>query len=270
VRHLRAFVTTVVLAAVLALGLTPAAAQAAGPGATVYFNTIPGPVDVPGAQFSGGMTIRQLIANNGVDPASVTFVNVTRPDGGQVALTQGDLGAVIIDNGTTTRFVRGATTITATADTGPLQISVNGGDMVVVASVDRSTIEEGQSVSLSSLRKGLNRPAILSIDRDVTPIFGGCPACPMSTSPLVSFRRASPCAGRAGRPGAARRSASASTTSTSPSATACPKSSRRPARRARQAPAAAREAGPAAARAAAARAPAAAPIPRAPRSPSRR
>ncbi len=149
-RHLRAFVTTVLLAAVLALGLMPAAAQAAGPGATVYFNTIPGPVDIPGAQFSGGMTIRQIISNNGIDPASVTFVNVTRPDGGQVALTQGDLGAVIIDNGTTTRFVRGATTITATADTGPLQINVNGGDMVVVASVDRSTIEEGQSVSLSA------------------------------------------------------------------------------------------------------------------------
>lgn len=149
-RHLRAFVTKLVLAAGLLLGLMPAAAQAAGPGATVYFNTIPRPIDYPGASFSGGMTIRQLISSNGVDPGSVTFVNVTRPDGGQVALTQGDLGAVIIDNGTTTRFVRGATTITATAATGPLQISVNGGDMVVVASVNRSTIEEGENVSLSA------------------------------------------------------------------------------------------------------------------------
>lgn len=149
-RHLRAFVTRVLIAAGLMLGLMPAAAHAAGPGVTMYFNTIPRPVDYPGEQFSGGMTIRQLISDNGVDPASVTFVNVTRPDGGQIALTQSGLGAVIIDNGTTTRFVGGGQTVTATAATGPLQISVNGGDMVVVAAVNRSVIEEGQSVSLSA------------------------------------------------------------------------------------------------------------------------
>jgi hypothetical protein len=127
----------------------PAAAHAAGPGVTLFVNTIPRPIDLPGERFSGGMTIRALLRGMGIAPESVTFVNVTRVDSGQVALTQRDFGAMIIDNGKTTRFVRGATTITATADSGPLQVSVNGGDMSVIASASRNQIDAGQSVTFS-------------------------------------------------------------------------------------------------------------------------
>ena len=135
----------------LALGLASPPAHAAGPGVTLFVNTIPRPIDLPGTRFAGGMSIRSLVAQAGVDPASVTFVNVTRDDAGQIALTRAQLSAArIIDNGTTTRFVHGATTITATADTGPLQVSINGGDMTVVASVSRSRIEANESVSFSA------------------------------------------------------------------------------------------------------------------------
>ena len=127
------------------------AAHAAGPGVTLFVNTTPRPVDIPGSRFAGGMTMSSLVAQVGVDPASVTFVNVTRDDAGQVALTASQLGSArIIDDGTSTRFVHGAVRITATADTGPLQISVNGGDMTVVASVDRSSVQAGDRVTFNA------------------------------------------------------------------------------------------------------------------------
>jgi hypothetical protein len=149
-RLLRTFVTALLLAAGLTLGPLAAAAHAAGPGVALYVNTIPQPIDIPGERFAGGMSIRALLESNAVDPSTVTFVNVTRADAGQVALTQADFGAVIIDDGTTTRFVRGATRITATADTGPLQISVNGGDISVVAAVDHSAVQAKERVSFSA------------------------------------------------------------------------------------------------------------------------
>lgn len=146
---LRAIATALLLAAGLLLGPIPAAAQAAGPGVTLFINNIPRPIDIPGERFSGGMSIRALLAQYRIPLELVTFVNVTRVDSGQIALTQRDFGATIVDNGTTTRFVRGATTITATDDTGPLQISVNGGDMSVTASASRNRIEAGESVTFS-------------------------------------------------------------------------------------------------------------------------
>jgi len=143
------------LSAGLMLGLMPAAAQAAGPGVTLFLTTNPTPIDLPGARFSGGQSISSLIAQNGVDPAGVTFVTVSRGDGGLVTLKRGQLGgAVIIDNGTTTRFVSGGGAggreeVTATNDSGPLQVNVNGGDISVVASVNRSEVQAGTSVTFS-------------------------------------------------------------------------------------------------------------------------
>ena len=129
----------------------PAAAQAAGPGVTLFVNTIPRPIDLPGSRFAGGMTLRSLVSQLGVDPASVTFVNVTRADAGQIALTRAQLGSArIVDDGVSTRFVHGSARITATRDTGALQISVNGGDMTVVASVSRSNIKADESVNFSA------------------------------------------------------------------------------------------------------------------------
>lgn len=149
-RGLRSIVTALLVVTGLALGLMPAAAHAAGPGVTLFINTEPRPVEIPGARFSGGVSIRSLLQSVGIDPAGVTFVNIQRTDGASVPLTQADFGAVIVDNGTATRFVRGATRVTATADTGPLQINVNGGDITVVASVSRNSIQAGERVTLSA------------------------------------------------------------------------------------------------------------------------
>lgn len=118
---------------------------------TLFVNTIPRPIDLPGSRFAGGMTLRSLVSQLGVDPASVTFVNVTRADAGQIALTRAQLGSArIVDDGVSTRFVHGSVRITATRDTGPLQISVNGGDMTVIASVSASSIQADESVDFSA------------------------------------------------------------------------------------------------------------------------
>jgi PKD repeat protein len=164
--RLRSIVTALLLVAGVALGLLPAAAHASGPGVTLFVNTIPRPIDIPGSRFSGGVSIDSLIRSVGVDPASVTFVNVTRVDAGQVALTQGEFGAVIIDNGTSTRFVSGSDRVTATADTGPLQISINGGDMTVVASASPRRIEANQSVTFNARVRFAPPGATLSFEWD--------------------------------------------------------------------------------------------------------
>ena len=148
-RSLRRIVTALLLLAGLMLGLLPAGALAAGPGVTLTINTQPQPIDIPGSRFAGGMTIRALLQQNGVAPEAVTFVNVTRADSGQIALKQGDFGAVIIDDGKSTRFVHGAQKVSATAADGPIQIAVNGGDIKVTASVSRGRIEAGESATFS-------------------------------------------------------------------------------------------------------------------------
>ena len=118
---------------------------------TLFVNTIPRPIDLPGSRFAGGVSLRSLVSQVGVDPASVTFVNVTRDDAGQIALTRAQLGSArIVDDGTSTRFVHGSARITATSGTGPLQISVNGGDMSVIASASRNSIQADESVSFSA------------------------------------------------------------------------------------------------------------------------
>lgn len=147
---LRAIATVLLLAGGMTLWLMPTTARAAGPGVTLVINTQPREIEIPGSRFAGGVTIRSLLQSIGLDPVAVTFVNVTRSDGASVPLTQDDLGAMIIDNGRTTRFVHGSTRISATADTGPLQLSVNGGDISVVASVDRNDIQANERVTLSA------------------------------------------------------------------------------------------------------------------------
>jgi hypothetical protein len=147
-RSLRSIVTALLLLAGLTLGLLPAAAQAAGPGVSLTVNTQP-EIRIAGARFAGGMTIRRLLLEHNVDPESVTFINVTDEDSGQIALQKGDFGAVISDNGTETRFVGGGARVRATRSDGPIQISVNGGDIKVEASVSRDRIEAGETVTFS-------------------------------------------------------------------------------------------------------------------------
>jgi len=150
-RNLRAIATALLVAAGLTVGLLPAAAQAAGPGVTLFVNTQPQPVDIPGDRFAGGVSMSSLLQDNGVDVTTVSFVTVARADGGLITLRQADLAsAQISDNGTTTRFVRGrGTSVSATASTGPLQINVNSGDISVMASVDRPQVNAGTGVTFS-------------------------------------------------------------------------------------------------------------------------
>jgi PKD domain len=151
-RTLRAIATGVLVAAVLMVGLLPAAAQAAGPGVTLYVNTQPRPVDIPGGRFAGGVPLQSLLQAARIDVTTVAFVTVARPDGGLITLRRGDIaGAQISDNGTTTRFVRGGgTSVSATVSDGPLQINVNSGDISVIASVDRSNVNAGTGVTFSA------------------------------------------------------------------------------------------------------------------------
>lgn len=159
---------------------------------TLFVNTNPQPIDIPGSRFAAGdvppttytrraspgqagtkvtlrgLSLRALLEQNGVDPDSISFVNIIRGDGSQVTIPQADIAdpppfpegpALITDDGATTRFfrpVRGryATNakdeVYATAATGGLQIYVDGGDVSVVASVDRPTVSAGRSVTFSA------------------------------------------------------------------------------------------------------------------------
>jgi hypothetical protein len=153
-RGLRSIVTALLLCTGLtAAGLLPAAAYAAGPGVTLFVNTTPRPIDLSGDDFAGGVPLRSLLQDNGVDIAAVSFVTITRADGGLITLRRVDLAsssARITDDGTTTRFVSpGGRRVSATADSGPLQINVNGGDISVVASVDRNHVDAGATVTFS-------------------------------------------------------------------------------------------------------------------------
>jgi PKD domain len=111
---------------------------------------------VDGSRFAGGgVSIRSLLQEYGVDVAAVSFVTITREDGSLATLGRGDLAspsARITDNGTTTRFVGGrrGASVSTTADTGPLLINVDSGDISVMASVDRNRVDAGTSVTFSA------------------------------------------------------------------------------------------------------------------------
>jgi hypothetical protein len=134
------------------VGLLPAAAQAAGPGVTLFVNTQPRPIDIPGGRFADGVSVFALVQATGANAANVAFVTVARNDGGLITLRRGEFGSArISDDGRTTRFVRGGVTaVSATASDGPLQVNINTGDISVTASVDRSHVNAGTGVTFSA------------------------------------------------------------------------------------------------------------------------
>ena len=192
-RSLRAIATALLLAAGLTLGIGPAVAHASGPGVTLFTNSSAQPITLSGAQVAmgdvpastiytrratagdpgtkirlGGISVRTLLLLNNVDPDAITFVNITRADGGQVTLRRADLAdpppfaegpALVSDDGSATRFfrpVRGryATNakdeVVATADSGPLQVYVDGGDIPVTASATPLTVKTGETVTFTA------------------------------------------------------------------------------------------------------------------------
>ncbi len=123
----------------------------------------------PGTKIRlGGISVRTLLLQNSVDPDAITFVNITRADGGQVTLRRADLAdpppfaegpALFSDDGSATRFfrpVRGRygtnakDEVVATADSGPLQVYVDGGDIPVTASATPLTVKTGETVTFTA------------------------------------------------------------------------------------------------------------------------
>jgi hypothetical protein len=192
VRILRVIRTALLLAAALVLGPAAAAAHAGGPGVTLFTNASSQPITLSGDQVAvgdvsprsytrrasasepgttvrlGGLSVRALLLQNGVDPDAITFVNITRDDGSQVTLRRGDLAdpppfadgpALFSDDGSSTRFLRpvrgryatnAKDEIFANADSGPLQVYVDGGDIPVTASATPTVVEAGESVTFSA------------------------------------------------------------------------------------------------------------------------
>ncbi|MDP2711384.1 MAG: PKD domain-containing protein [Solirubrobacteraceae bacterium] len=177
---MRAIRTTLLLAAALVVGLGagPAAAAASGPGVIFYPKgaqpvTLPGALIAQGANVpqrtyslppSGGeparkvalrgLSIRNLLSRSGVSPDSVTFVQVVNEYGGTLVLRSADFGSALIsDSGGITRFFRASgggevlDYVEATAASGPLEISVEGGsDIPVKATASPTKVTVGKTV----------------------------------------------------------------------------------------------------------------------------
>jgi hypothetical protein len=192
-RDLRAIRTGLLLAAAAVLGIGPAAAHASGPGVTLFTNSSAQPITLSGDQVAvgdvpastiytrranagdpgtklrlGGVSVRTLLLENNVDPDAITFVNITRADGGQVTLRRADLAdpppfpegpALFSDDGSATRFLRpvrgryatnAKDEVVTTADSGPLQVYVDGGDIPVVASATPLDVKAGETVTFTA------------------------------------------------------------------------------------------------------------------------
>jgi hypothetical protein len=192
-RNLRAIATALLLAAGLTLGFGPAVAHAGGPGVTLFTSSSAQPITLSGDQVAagdvpantvytrrasagdpgtkirlGGVSVRALLLQNDVDPDAITFVNITRADGGQVTLRRADLAdpppfpegpALFSDDGSATTFLRpvrgryatnAKDEVVATADSGPLQVYVDGGDIPVVASATPLTVKAGETVTFTA------------------------------------------------------------------------------------------------------------------------
>lgn len=165
----------------LALGLllsAPAAAMA-GPGITFYPKA--GPVlELSGGQIASiantaartytlppdaeqagrkvtlrGLSIGALVARSG---QSAQRVQVVKRNGGSVAVTPANFAtALIADDGTTTYYIRSSggvvTDFIETRDI-PLEVSVDGGDLVVKATANRKKVKVGETVTFQASVSG--------------------------------------------------------------------------------------------------------------------
>jgi hypothetical protein len=192
-RGLRAIATAILLAAGLTLAAGPAVAHASGPGVTLFTSSSALPITLPGDQVAvgdvppntiytrraspgdagrkirrGGVSVRALLLQNNVDPDAITFVNITRADGGQITLRRADIAdpppfaegpALFSDDGSATTFLRpvrgryatnAKDEVVATADSGPLQVYVDGGDIPVAASATPLSVKAGETVTFTA------------------------------------------------------------------------------------------------------------------------
>ncbi|MDP1849090.1 MAG: PKD domain-containing protein [Solirubrobacteraceae bacterium] len=161
----------------LLLAATPAAL--AGPGITFYPKA--GPVlELSGGQIASiantasrtytlppdseragqkvtlrGVSIGALVARSG---QSAQRVQVVKRNGGSVAVTPPNFAtALIADSGGTTYYIRssgGVVTEFIESSDIPLEVSVDGGDLVVKAKANRKKVQEGESVTFEATVSG--------------------------------------------------------------------------------------------------------------------
>jgi hypothetical protein len=173
----RAIRRALLLAVALLLAAAPAAM--AGPGITFYPKA--GPVlEVSGGEISSiantasrtytlppeseragqkvtlrGVSIGALVARSG---QSAQRVQVVKRNGGSVAVTPANFAtALIADSGSTTYYIRSSggvvTDFIETSDV-PLEVSVDGGDLVVKAKADRKRVKVGEPVTFEATVSG--------------------------------------------------------------------------------------------------------------------
>lgn len=174
---MRAIRRALLLAVALLLAAAPAAV--AGPGITFYPKA--GPVlELSGGQIAQiantaartytlppeaeqagrkvtlrGLSIGALVARSG---QSAQRVQVVKRNGGSVAVTPANFStAIISDDGTTTRYFRSSGGVLIdyieTTDI-PLEVSVDGGDLVVKAKANRKKVKVGESVTFEATVSG--------------------------------------------------------------------------------------------------------------------
>lgn len=174
---MRAIRRALLLAFALALALAPAAM--AGPGITFYPKA--GPVlELSGGQLSSianlpartytlpddssqpgkkvtvrGVSIGALVARSG---QSAQRVQVVKRNGGSVGVTSANFStASLSDDGTTTRYIRSSGGVVVeyieSSDI-PLEVSVDGGDLVVKAKANRKKVKVGESVTFEATVSG--------------------------------------------------------------------------------------------------------------------
>ena len=171
--------TRITLLLALALLLAAAPSAMAGPGITFYPKA--GPVlELSGGQIASiantaartytlppdseragrkitlrGVSIGALVARSG---QSAQRVQVVKRNGGSVAVTPGNFAsAIIADAGATTYYIRSSggvvTEFIETSDV-PLEVSVDGGDLVVKAKANRKRVKVGESVTFEATVSG--------------------------------------------------------------------------------------------------------------------
>lgn len=129
-------------------------AQIANTAARTY--TLPPEAEQAGRKVTlRGLSIGALVARSG---QSAQRVQVVKRNGGSVAVTPANFStAIISDDGTTTRYFRSSggvlTDYIETTDI-PLEVSVDGGDLVVKAKANRKKVKVGESVTFEATVSG--------------------------------------------------------------------------------------------------------------------
>lgn len=141
-------------------------AQIANTAARTY--TLPPEAEQAGKKVTlRGLSIGALVARSG---QSAQRVQVVKRNGGSVAVRPANFStAIISDDGSTTRYFRssgGVLTDYIESSDIPLEVSVDGGDLVVKAKANRKKVKVGESVTFEATVSGGKPGVAYSFDWD--------------------------------------------------------------------------------------------------------